>query len=81
MTAQHVQTNPGRSAFAGSCPFFDRARSTCRAAMIAFSPDAGHRSHYCGSDDHDDCALFLAKALRSSAPGGLDRDVPNHCGK
>jgi hypothetical protein len=59
----------------------DVTRSTCRATRLAFSPERKHRSHYCCSDDHDDCPLFLAKALRSSAPGGLDRDVATHCGK
>jgi hypothetical protein len=81
MTAQQAQAIASRSVRSGHCPFFDREQSLCRAALLTYSPDFSHRSHYCCSDDHDDCALFLAKALRSSTPGGLDRDVTVHCGK
>lgn len=63
------------------CPFFDSACNTCRAAHLAYMPEAKQVFFYCGSDDHDECALFLARALRSSNSGGLDRDVSTFCSK
>jgi hypothetical protein len=71
----------GRYTGAICCPFFDEGHCICRAALLTMTPDTSHRNRYCCGDDHDDCALFLAKALRSSAPGGLDRDLAAHCGK
>jgi hypothetical protein len=63
------------------CPFFDATRNLCRAALLNYMPEAKQVFFYCSTDDHDNCALFLARALRSSNPGGVDRDTAIHCGK
>jgi hypothetical protein len=81
MTAQQRSFNPENLADTGNCPFFDSTRAVCRAAQLAFVPDGKHLYAYCCSDDHDDCALFLAKALRSSSPGGHARDAAAYCEK
>lgn len=81
MTAQKSQANLDISATADHCPFFDSACNICRAALLGYTPDARQLYCYCSSDDHDACGLFLARALRSSNPGGLDRDMAAHCGK
>lgn len=81
MTAQQNRNTFLGSSLGGNCPFFDSTGNICRAALLSFVPDPVHLAHYCDSDDHDDCALFLAKALRSSAAGGLDRDFAACCGK
>lgn len=81
MTAQHLLLTSGCSSTAESCPFFDSNCSVCRAARLAFMPDGRHLYSYCCNDDHDSCALFLAQALRSSAPGGHSRDAAAYCEK
>lgn len=63
------------------CPFFDNSHDLCRAARLPYRPDAREIFFYCSSDDHDGCALYLVQALRSSNPGGLDRDLAAYCGK
>lgn len=81
MTAPQRSLNPDSLTVTGTCPFFDSARSVCRAALLAFLPEGKHLYTYCCSDDHDACALFLAKALRSSSPGGHARDAAAYCEK
>ncbi|MHB8707760.1 MAG: hypothetical protein ACYC9I_02700 [Desulfuromonadales bacterium] len=81
MTAQQNSFNSDSLTVTDSCPFFDPSFSVCRAALLTFMPDARQLYSYCCGDDHDDCALFLAKALRTSAAGGLDRDVAVLCEK
>lgn len=75
MTAQQILFKTASYNLSGNCPFFDPAHATCRAARLSFTPDGRHLYSYCCSDDYDDCALFLVKALRSSALGGHARDV------
>ena len=82
MTAQMFHHHrPDREKIVGSCPFFDSAHASCQAAMLAFVPDGRCLYNYCCSDDYDACALFLAKALRSSSGGRFDRDVAVRCEK
>ncbi len=81
MTIASYLCSTGTATGSDGCPFFEASRCLCRAALLTMTPDTVHRTRYCGSDDHDDCPLFLAKALRSSAHGGLDRDLAAHCGK
>lgn len=63
------------------CPFLDAECGYCGAAMLRFMPNSRQLYHYCCSDDHDDCPVFLAKALRSSSPGGHARDLAACCEK
>jgi hypothetical protein len=63
------------------CPFLDFDRGYCSAAMLRFMPESRQLYHYCCNDDHDDCPVFLAKALRSSASGGYTRDLAVCCEK
>ena len=81
MTAQHLRFRSSNFAASEPCPFFDSACSVCRAARLSFAPDDRHLRNYCCNDNHDACALFLAKALRSSSPGGQARDAAAHCEK
>lgn len=75
MTAQQLLFRSDELGLAANCPFFDPAKISCGAALLRFRPEGSHLSGYCCSDEHDDCALFLAKALRSSAPGSRVRDA------
>jgi hypothetical protein len=81
MTAQYRPATVGHHDPDLNCPFFAAEQHACRAAIIAYVPDSLHIYHYCQSDDHDSCAMFLAKALRSSSPGGLARDTAALSGK
>lgn len=81
MTAQKALFKSHSYSLSGNCPFFDPAHAACRAALLSFMPDGRHLYSYCCSDDYDDCALFLAKALRSSSAGGHARDAAPHCEK
>jgi hypothetical protein len=81
MTALRLLPSSGLAAHTDHCPFYDAVSSQCRAALLAYLPDAKHLYSYCCSDDHDACTLFLGKALRSSASGGLERDLATHGGK
>lgn len=81
MTTQQLLFRSDELGLAANCPFFDPAKISCGAALLRFRPEGSHLSGYCCSDEHDDCALFLAKALRSSAPRSLARDVAPHAEK
>lgn len=81
MTAQKLLTDSLALTHLEACPFLDTEQSYCVAAMLRFMPDSRQMYHYCCSDDHDDCPVFLAKALRSSASGGLARDTAAYCEK
>jgi hypothetical protein len=64
-----------------ACPFYDSAWGLCRASTACLAPGPGQRLKYCASDDYDNCPFYLCKALRSSAPKGLDRDTLVDSGK
>jgi hypothetical protein len=81
MTAQKMPIPKETCTTVEKCPFLDFERSYCSAAMLRFIPDSRQLYHYCCNDDHDDCPVFLAKALRSSAPGCHSRDVAGYCEK
>ena len=81
MTALRLLPSSSLAAHTDHRPFNDATTSQCRADLLAYMSDAKHLYSYCGSDDHDACTLFLGKALRSSASGGLDRDLATHGGK
>lgn len=78
MTAQ--QSTPQKSGCdpLENCPFLADDCGFCKAALLRFMPDSRQLYHYCYSDDYDDCPVFLAKALRSSAPAGHLRDVARY---
>jgi hypothetical protein len=81
MSAQKHHWLAETSPLAAGCPFFEPAQTVCRAALLTFMPESRHLYSYCCSDDHDDCPLFLAKALRSSSIGSLSRDTAAHSEK
>jgi hypothetical protein len=75
MTAQQMSSPYEASNPLEKCPFLDFDRGYCSAAMLRFMPESRQLYHYCCNDDHDDCPVFLAKALRSSSSGGYARDA------
>ena len=81
MTAKQMSLTHAAWDAVEKCPFLDFDRGCCSAAMLRFIPDSRQLYHYCCTDDHDDCPVFLAKALRSSAAGGYTRDVAVCCEK
>jgi len=81
MTAQRLAPAAAHCTVPERCPFLDPAEATCRAALLNFLPDSRQLYHYCCTDDHDHCGVFLAKALRSSSPGGRLRDVTAYADK
>lgn len=81
MTAQKMPMPQEAGSIVEKCPFLDFERGYCSAAMLRFIPDSRQLYHYCCNDDHDDCPVFLAKALRSSASGCRARDVAVYCEK
>ena len=44
------------------CPFNDA--SVCAASFSSMEIDSQKRASYCGTDNYDNCPLFLAKILR-----------------
>jgi len=48
------------------CPFRNVNPATCRVSFSRRSLNQRHCSRYCLSDEHDNCPLYLAAALRSS---------------
>lgn len=73
-------TEPRWARFSG-CPFWRCSERTCRAASQPWQPLSQHQARYCRNDDHDACAFFLSRALRSSRTHGLDRDSLTEAGK
>lgn len=65
-TFQRESARVGR--FPGNCPYFDGGADVCRASLSALVVDRRRHSGYCASEDHDDCAIFLAKMLRANPP-------------
>lgn len=51
-----------------SCPYFDESGSLCRASISTLHIDGRRRRIHCATDDHDDCAIYLSKMLRSRRP-------------
>lgn len=58
-----------------SCPYFNSRSDACQASSSAMPVSSRRIFTCCRSEDHDLCALFLAKALRASRPGGFGRQV------
>jgi len=81
MTAQKMPMPKETCTTMEKCPFLDFDRGYCSAAMLRLMPDSRQLYHYCCNDDHDDCPVFLAKALRSSSSGGYTRDPAVCCEK
>ena len=44
------------------CPFNDTG--VCAASFSSMAIDSQKRASYCGTDNYDNCPLFLAKILR-----------------
>ncbi len=53
------------------CPYFHETGTLCRASSSVLVIDARRRRRFCACDDHDRCAIFLAKALRAEPPTGF----------
>jgi len=49
-----------------NCPFWNCGDQDCQVAFSGESVGTKHCLHYCLSDDHDNCPLYLAEALRRS---------------
>ena len=45
-----------------TCPFHDA--SVCAASFSSMAIDSQKRDSYCGTDNYDNCPLFLSKILR-----------------
>ncbi len=48
------------------CPFWDCRALNCQVSFSDESVGSKRYLHYCISDDHDNCPLYLAEALRRS---------------
>jgi len=48
------------------CPFWDSLTLSCQVSFSREVLSARRRLHYCMTDDHDNCPLYLAEALRRS---------------
>ncbi|GEM_PF-2293744 len=81
MTVPQIATTQKTCDSREKCPFLADDCGQCKAALLRFMPDSRQLYHYCCSDDYDDCPVFLAKALRSSAPVGHIRDIAAYCEK
>ncbi len=46
------------------CPYHDR-EGVCRASISAMPTERHRQVHYCNSEDHDLCPIFLARELRT----------------
>lgn len=46
------------------CPYHDMSSNICTASLWSITTDMKKRAGYCGTDNYDSCALFLAKTLR-----------------
>lgn len=65
-TLQRESTDADR--LSGKCPYFDGLDAVCRASSSALVVDRRRSSAYCTCEDHDDCAIYMAKALRIHRP-------------
>jgi hypothetical protein len=63
------------------CPDYDCGKQICLAAMEHLAPNRLQQIRYCATCDYDNCPIYLAKALRSSRPEGMDRDSILDSGK
>jgi hypothetical protein len=64
-----------------TCPDYDCNNQVCLASSSRMIPGRKQQIRYCATDDYDNCPIYLCKALRSSAPQGLDRDTLVDSGK
>ena len=48
------------------CPFWDSHSGSCQVSFSREAIGSKRCLHYCLSDDHDNCPLYLAEALRRS---------------
>ena len=47
------------------CPYHDVVSNICKASISSITIDSDRNSGYCAADNYDNCALFLAKTLRT----------------
>jgi hypothetical protein len=47
------------------CPYQAVDSSICAASISSITIDSARNSGYCSTDNYDNCALFLAKTLRT----------------
>jgi len=48
-----------------ACPYCDAKADVCNASVTSLKVGALVRVKHCNSENYDNCALFLAKCLRS----------------
>jgi hypothetical protein len=46
------------------CPYLNAHSKFCSASVMRVRIDVRMSNSYCATEDHDRCAIFLAKALR-----------------
>lgn len=63
-------TNEGSELFEVEycCPYHESGKGKCLAGTSNYYPDTKRKKVFCAGDDHENCAIFLAKVLRG---GGL----------
>jgi hypothetical protein len=47
------------------CPYCDTSGDICAASLTSMKLEKSVRLNRCNSESYDNCALFLAKSLRS----------------
>jgi hypothetical protein len=48
-----------------TCPYCDTDADVCAASLTSMKLEKAVRLNRCSNEDYDNCALFLAKSLRS----------------
>ena len=48
-----------------ACPYCEAEGGVCKASVTSLKIGARARMTHCNNDNYDNCALFLAKCLRS----------------
>jgi hypothetical protein len=51
----------------GYCPYYSLKLDLCLAALFYFAVDRAREECVCGTEDFDECPLFLSKILRSKS--------------
>jgi hypothetical protein len=69
MHLSRAQYNPGAISSLPlnlMCPYWKWDTTFCSASVMTVAIDTRRKALYCCNDDHDRCAIFLAKVLRGT---------------
>lgn len=58
------------------CPYYSVKLDLCLAALFYFAIDRAREECVCGTEDFDDCPLFLSKVMRSRSVPDIDTGKP-----